>query len=411
MRKLEDKLLLLTFALEDDDALKSKFKAGKLTSDQYLECTDLKSKFNEVEIKEKIEIIRTELQTQRDEAETAQKEKESLKEEKKEQQRQKLDNAKEARDLKTKEAKENFRKNKQKYKKFGIIGTILVVLLIIFGAVGTYVVKNYIGFTDVDLGSMVIIEYSTDGFSADPYFTWNGAYYSDSGYYDDFKANLKDSGIYTDEEIEALIPTYDSQVYSAISSIYQGYDVSTEENLANGETIEVAVSYNEEMAKQLKLNVTNNVVDFEIKGLKERVTMSDITAGILDQLGGNDAIQQEIIDDNESSSWSGNYEYTIPAVKFYFEDIQSDADYDEYQSFDYVYLLKEVYTENTDRDPNFDVCVRKYDIYKQNGEVILVDDVYDSCVSTDQEKLNDAIDESGSHIGIADDAQTIEGLI
>lgn len=422
MDKKQQQILIYTFAMQfDDEQLKAEFKAGRITQEQYLEITDLKREKTNDEIEGLLDELKADIKLTEENA----KQQEQQKREKREAQVEKINESATV-------AKENLKKNKKKYTKIAAaVAACIIGLLVVVNGI-MFVSANYLGFTDVDLGSMVIIDYDTDAYTADPYFKWNGQYYNDSGYYDDFKEELKASGIYNDDEIEALVPKYDADVYTAIQTIYMGYDLSTENDLLNGETIEVTVNYDANLAKQYKVNVVNNKVTFEIKGLREQVSSDEITKQVLDSLGGIDTLENLALEEPYRYD-SSDYTSTVKAVKFLFEDaesvpspsITSDSDngysYDTNESYmqylNIAYYINDAYIDsdgerNSNRDDNY-LCSQQFAIYKQDGKVkVGDDDVYTDCTSLyDEENINDAIDDDGSSVGLGDEYTTLEGML
>lgn len=235
---------------------------------------------------------------------------------------------------------------KQKNLIIKIVIGIVALVIIIFGAM--FVFKNFVGFTEVDLADDIILVYDTDEFTATPqiYANWN--YYNENGYYDDQINYLVDTGIYTQEEAEAFIPDYDAGIANSLSMVFQSYDLSTNEELSNGDTLEVTFSYDEQFAKQNKIKVTNNVIDFEISGLKEPITTDQITSDILAQMNytSEDAIE---LAKDRVSRFDEDAGDTIELVssKVFFK-----ADSDEYTSPELAQVFEVKYDDKEDRYTN-----------------------------------------------------------
>ncbi len=416
MKELKNNLFLYLLALEGDGKLKKHLKNNRITQEEFIKCSDLIEDNDQEALENRIDILVEEIAALK-------KENEKLDEEKRqkaEENTQKINEVKQVSKNKALQTKEGFKNNQKKIKKIVIVLVILLIIMISLGAITKYVFKNYIGFTDVDLSSMIIIDYSQDDYSTTPVFDWTGNYYNENGYYDDFKSGLKESGIYTDEEIEQLIPTYDADIYIGLRNSFLGYDKSTEEELVNGETIEISINYDEEIARDEKINIINNTKQFEIKGLKEQPTIDDIKPDIFDEFGGIDGLQDTVLDDFITSYTKDRYTYTVEAVNFWFKD-RSDEYEEGYfdnesikdQRLYSAYLVKEVDNDG-DRDPNYDLCYDKFDIYKQNDEMnIEKDNTYGPiCSSTEISTLNEAIDEYMNDQNVDDSKYTkVEGMI
>lgn len=440
----QQQILIYTFALQfNDEQLKEQFKEEKINQEQYLKITDLKRDKTEAEINSLLVSLKNEMRLEEENKEKAKLEKQA----KRDAQAEKINNSKKA-------ATENLRKNKEKYKKIGLKIVVLLVFVLALGTGVKFLFTNYVGFTDVDLGSMVMIEYDTDAYVAFPTYDWNGYYYNEGGYYDDFKEGLESSGIYSQDEIEALIPTYSSDIKSAVTQMYTSYDVSTNNSLKNGDTVEVTVNYDQDIAKQNKINVTNNKASFEIKGLREQVTSDEITSEALDSVGGLETIQNELL--AEEAYDDSNYTSNITAVKFLFEDAMTkvdadteitseqvedmyeydydyeyDGDYesefglnsDEYTQHVYVaYYMEEAYTDDDgkrdeDNDENY-LCSQEFDVYKQNGKVQMSNygnssTIESSCdsLNSDVNTLNDAIEEDGWYLDLPEEYTNLEEMM
>lgn len=268
--------------------------------------------------------------------------------------------------------KQKLVKLKQKVSKGKIIGVAVVILVIVGIGFGVkYIAANYIGFTDVDFADLVFIDYNKQAFEAKPELDWVGNYYDQNGYYEDFTKKLENTGLYSEEQIENYTPSLDGDTYSAIESIYQDYGLSTEEPLKNGDSLEVTINYSAEKAKEEKINVVNNVVTFEIKGLYGRVEAKDISAASFDQVGGLKQIKSDALNNNLDLF---DMTYEIPNYKIYLEGIDEDSSStaNAFQKIDIVYQEKDSYND-LDLDPDYYVCNRQFNVYKTGGEVKLDD--------------------------------------
>lgn len=271
-----------------------------------------------------------------------------------------------------------------------IIGIgIVALIIIVFGAM--FVLKNFIGFTEVDLSDDIVLVYDTDNYTATPqiYANWN--YYNENGYYDDQINYLVETGIYSEEEAEAFVPDYNAATANALSMVFQGYDLSTNEELSNGDTLEVTFGYDEQFAKQNKLKVINNVIDFEIKGLKEPITADQITADILAQM------------DYTS-------EDALSKVK---EDIYR---YDEEDGDNLEFLSSKVYFKADDNNSSSElVQVFEIEYSNKKGDIVpyvvenSADLINDETVSVDKSTLQNSYDRNMS--GYMDMDETIDSYI
>lgn len=263
-----------------------------------------------------------------------------------------------------------------------VLMTSGLALLLLVGFSIKYINTNYIGFIDVDLADLVFIDYNKQAFETKPQLDWVGNYYDANGYYDDFRQKLENTGLYSDEQIDNFIPKFDGETYSALESIYVDYGLSTESALKNGDQLEVTINYNQEKAKEKKINITNNVITFKIHGLYDRVDAADINKAIFDQVGGLKQIEKDA-QNNNADIFDMTYE--IPEYKFYLEQIDDSGSSTAnlFQKINIVYQEKDTYNK-LDLDPEYYVCNRQFNIYKLDDEVKLEDanDEQMPCVSS-----------------------------
>lgn len=252
-----------------------------------------------------------------------------------------------------------------------VLLTIIIVTIVLVGFSLKYINDNYIGFVDVDVADLVFIDYNKQTFETTPQLDWVGNYYDSNGYYDDFVQKLEKTGLYTSEQIDNYIPKLDGATYSALGSIYVDYGLSTENSLKNGDMLEVTVNYNQEKAKEKKINIVNNVVNFEIKGLYDRVTADDINSTIFEQVGGLKQIKTDALNYNLGLF---DMTYEVPEYKFYLEEINdsSQSTANLFQKLDIVYQEKDTYNK-LDIDPDYYICNRQFNIYKVGDQVKLED--------------------------------------
>lgn len=275
------------------------------------------------------------------------------------------------------------KKLKEKISKGKII--VLAIIIVIFALLGfglKYINDNYIGFIDIDMADLVFIDYNKQTFETTPNLDWVGNYYNSNGYYDDFVQKLENTGLYTSDQIDNYIPKLEGTTYSALESIYIDYGLSTENPLKNGDKLEVTINYNQEKAKEKKINITNNVISFDIKGLYDRVVASDLDNSIFDQVGGLKQIKTDALNNNLGIF---DMTYEIPEYKFYLEDIDesSESTANLFQKLDIVYQEKDSYNK-LDIEPDYYVCNRQFNVYKVEDQVKLEDanDIKMSCVES-----------------------------
>lgn len=303
--------------------------------------------------------------------------------------------------------KERIKKIKLKVSKKRVLiatGLIIIIALIIFGV--KYINDNYLGFTDIDVSDMVFIKYNREGFDATPELDWSGKYYNSNGYYDDYTQMLESTNLYTDEQIEGLLPSLDQDVYTSLGKIYTSYDLSTEKPLKNGDTLEITVNYNEEKAKEEKINITNNIVSFEISGLYNHVVTDDLTTDIFEQVGGLAQLKKDAINNNYGIL---DMTVTIPQYKIYLEAINDEGvQTNAYQKIDIVYQEKDDYNyEGIESD--YYVCNRQFNIYEFNGDIKL-DDVNNGTMDCIDKKSIDTVMNDATlkeKIGIMNDIELV----
>lgn len=253
---------------------------------------------------------------------------------------------------------------KRKGKKYIIISFILLVFLAIVSFCYAYLMTNVLGFIDVDLANYAIVEYDQSGFTTQPSIYGNWTYYNENGYYNDAIETLVNSGVYNKEEAIEKMPDESSL---KVSNIVSGYDLSTNNPVEDGETVEVTIQYSEDAAKQQKLNVVNNKFSFTVGGLRQQLTTADFDDEVLATLStSNDAVISKVID----SAWSydsGDI-ITITSHDYYakFSDENEDAT---------IYNIYEVrHTDPVDKS-NFTyyTVYQNADYEKQGDQIRIVD--------------------------------------
>lgn len=117
--------------------------------------------------------------------------------------------------------------------------------------------EEYIEPIDIDLANYAVISYDTSQSEVFPVIKGNWEY----------KAGLDElvtSGIYTKEESYELEHAENS---GDVEKIVTGYELSPDTGVVNGDTVNVEIQYDENLAKELNLEVVNNSFEFTIKGL------------------------------------------------------------------------------------------------------------------------------------------------
>lgn len=287
-----------------------------------------------------------------------------------------------------------------------IIISVIIIITVLIGLGIKYINDNYMGFTEVDFSDMVFIKYNKEGFDATPELDWSGNYYSSNGYYDDYRKMLETTGIYSEEQIEKLIPTLEQQVYTSISKIYTGFELSTDHPLKNGDELEITINYNEDKAKEEKIDVVNNKVSFKISGLYNSVSVDDINLKIFDQVGGVEQLKKDAINNNLGIL---DMTVTIPEYKLYLEAANSEGvQTNAYQKINVVYQEKDTYKYDG-IEPSYFVCNRQFNVYESNGEIKL-DDVNEgemNCV--DKKDIKSVMNDISlkEELGITNDVEMI----
>lgn len=234
---------------------------------------------------------------------------------------------------------------KAKAKKVGIVSTIGLVVLLITGFGLNWAFTNIIGFTDVDLADYVVVYYDTSSQYATPDLYGNWQFYSEGGYYTDTIESLVENGIYTEDEATALMP---DEMATEVEPIVYNYELSTTNSLVNGDQFEATISYDQDLAKELKLNVINNKFAFTMHGLREPVEASDITDEMLSQIEftNEDAIGYAMDDEWRPE----NYNYEVESTHYFLKKDPTYSDVD-----DTYYLEKVAVIKKTEIDDNENV--------------------------------------------------------
>lgn len=336
MKDLEKQLALISLAIRaTDEQLAELMKNNVITSEEFLKINDdRRDKTTEFLEKRRDELIFL-IQVEEDRLKQKQEEVALKREQSKQAAKEKTESAKQAAFDKSVNAKESAantgrkvkdkvkgisEKDKKKGKKIGIVAIVVIVLLLIAGNIMGYLFNNVIGFTDIDLSDEVVMYYDANQYAVEPSFVGNWDYYNESGYYDDEVSKLVETGIYTQEEAEAFIPSYDQNVAMNLGEIITGYDRSTNEELSNGDTIELTFNYDPKVAKSKKINITNNIVEFEIVGLIDPISTSEITSSITDKFKAEDEFKDMILDDIPSMYIDEDTKVEVSRDKVYLQN-------------------------------------------------------------------------------------------
>lgn len=387
MKELEKQLALISLALNaSDEQLSELMKNNVITSEEYLRITDdRREKEREFLEKRRDELV---FLIQVEEDKQVQKTADAIKkrEESKQLAREKSDEAKRAAVNTSKELKGKIssisEEDKKKGKKAGILTVVVIVLVLIGANIMNYLVNNVIGFTDIDFADDVIMMYDTNKMTATPSFIGNWNYFTSSGYYSDSVSALVASGIYTQEEAESYIPEYDEVVATALQDTVISFESSTQEELGNGDTIEVTVIYDEEVAKQNKLNITNNIIEFTVEGLQEPIVAADINADVIAEFESDEVV---------ANSVHVPYKYID---EDYHIDLNTNGVYLKNSDSLSTDLVK-LYTYEITGIPNYEdkgTCYLRKGIYKSDGEV--VPDSFQQSYGCQEEDISTVISEN-----------------
>lgn len=384
MKEQSEDLFLLSLAARiTAEKAKELYANDVLSPEQYIKLCEY-MKLDEVDIKDKIKELAESIKSYEEAEERKAEERAARASENVEKRKQKLIEQKE--NLGT--AATMTPEKKAKFKKFGILGTVILFILVISGFGLNYLFTNVIGFTDVDLADYAIVYYDTSSDHATPSLDGNWNYYSEGGYYTDGINQLVESGIYNEDEATNLMP---DEISTKVANIVYDYELSTSNELVNGDQFEATIMYDQDLAKENKLNVTNNKFNFTIKGLREPVEVTDITEEMLSQI---EFTEEDAIEDVKDDQWRPeDYKYEVESTHYFL--ITEESYYDD---MDDTYIEKVIIVKKTDVEDSEDVTfvakgLDKY-VYKTDTEVTMGDYVYDiDSINTYNGELEDVLDD------------------
>lgn len=117
---------------------------------------------------------------------------------------------------------------------------------------------------DIDLANYAIVSYDTTQTSVTPtiYGNWNYSNESD----EDAINELVATGLYTERQARNAMPDENSEL---VSEVVEGYQFDSSAPFTNGEEVTVTIDYNQDLANELGINVTNDSFDITINCAEE----------------------------------------------------------------------------------------------------------------------------------------------
>lgn len=197
-----------------------------------------------------------------------------------------------------------------------------------------------------------------------------------------------DSKGYVKAEIDDSTLTQEEQAFKEVLDTVE-IDFSKEDNLSNGEQVEILYSYDEVLAEELDVKISDATTTFTVENLPqaETITYEQLFSDVEIVFEGTSPVITAEVVNNSTHPYIQTMDFVIRSPKEYYQKgdvIIVDALFDEHEAIDYRYAVEEGADGYCKEYPLEDI-----DTYVMNPEVI-TEEMLDTLVKAGTECFTDA---------------------
>ena len=154
-----------------------------------------------------------------------------------------------------------------------------------------------------------------------------------------------DSKGYVKAEIDDSTLTEEEQAFKEVLDTVE-IDFSKEDNLSNGEQVEILYSYDEALAEELDVKISDAATTFTVENLPqaEMITYEQLFSDVELVLEGISPVITAEVVNNSTHPYIQTMDFVIRSPKEYYkkgDSIVVDAIFDEHEAIDYRYAVEE----------------------------------------------------------------------
>ena len=154
-----------------------------------------------------------------------------------------------------------------------------------------------------------------------------------------------DSKGYVKAEIDDSTLTEEEQAFKEVLDTVE-IDFSKEDNLSNGEQVEILYSYDEALAEELDVKISDAATTFTVENLPqaEMITYEQLFSDVELVLEGTSPVITAEVVNNSTHPYIQTMDFVIRSPKEYYQkgdSIVVDAIFDEHEAIDYRYAVEE----------------------------------------------------------------------
>ena len=197
-----------------------------------------------------------------------------------------------------------------------------------------------------------------------------------------------DSKGYVKAEIDDSTLTEEEQAFKEVLDTVE-IDFSKEDNLSNGEQVEILYSYDEALAEELDVKISDAATIFTVENLPqaEMITYEQLFSDVEVVFEGTSPVITAEVVNNSTHPYIQTMDFVIRSPKEYYkkgDSIVVDAIFDEHEAIDYRYAVE----EGTDGYCK-EYSLENIDTYVMEPEVI-TEEMLDTLVQAGTECFTDA---------------------
>lgn len=197
-----------------------------------------------------------------------------------------------------------------------------------------------------------------------------------------------DSKGYVKAEIDDSALTEEEQAFKEVLDTVE-IDFSKEDNLSNGEQVEILYSYDEALAEELDVKISNAATIFTVENLPqaEMITYEQLFSDVELVLEGTSPVITAEVVNNSTHPYIQTMDFVIRSPKEYYQkgdSIVVDAIFDEHEAIDYRYAVEEGADGYCKEYP-----LENIDTYVMDSEMI-TEEMLDTLVQAGTECFTDA---------------------